>query len=273
MRTGVEVKAADEQCKRLEVIAADGNSKGKHICRARIILLTADGLGTMAIAAAADAPKPTVWRWQRRYMEEGVEGLLRDKTRKSGNPPTSEKKVRELLTLAAGRPPDGETHWTVRSLAKKVGIGRATAHRILVRHKIKPHRMKSFKVSTDPEFEKKTYDVTGLYMDPPDRAVVLSIDEKTQIQAVGRTQKGLPMKEERPATMTHDYKGNGTATLFAALNTLHGTVIGRHSERRRRQEFIAFLEQVDREVPADPRHSGQLFRPQAQGRHGLAEGA
>ena len=175
-------------------------------------------------------------------MEEGVEGLLRDKTRKSGNPPTSEKKVRELLTLALGRPPDGETHWTVRALAKGVGIGRATAHRILVRHKIKPHRVKPFKVSTDPEFAKKICDAAGLYMDPPDRAVVLSIDEKTQIQALGRTQKCLPMTEGRPATMTHDYKRNGTTTLFAALNTLDGTVIGRHSKRHRHQEFIAFLD-------------------------------
>ena len=173
-------------------------------------------------------------------MEEGVKGLLRDKTRNSGNPPTSEKKVHELLTLALGRPPDGEMHWTVRALAKGVGIGRATAHRILVRHKIKPHRVKSFKVSTDPEFAKKTYEVTGLYMDPPDRAVVLSIDEKTQIQALGW-----------PATMTHDYKQNGTTALFAALNTLDGTVIGRHSERRRHQEFIAFLDQIDREVPTE----------------------
>ena len=251
MRTGVEVKVSDEQRRRLEAIAADGNSKAKHQRRARIVLLSADGLGTMAIAAEVGASKPTVWRWQERYMEEGVDGLLRDKTRKSGNPPTSEKKVRELLTLAKSPAPDGETHWTVRALAKTVGIGRATAHRILVRHKIKPHRMKSFKVSTDPEFEKKTCDAAGLYMDPPDRAVVLSIDEKTQIQALGRTWKGLPMTEGRPATMTHDDKRNGTETLFAALNTLDGTVIGRHSERHRHQEFIAFLDQIDREVPAD----------------------
>ena len=124
MRTGVKVTVTDEQRRRLETIAADGNSKGKHICRARIVLLMADGLGTMAITNEAGASKPTVWRWQRQYMEEGVEGLLRDKTRKSGNPPTSEKKIRELLTLALGRPPDGETHWTVRALAKGVGIGR-----------------------------------------------------------------------------------------------------------------------------------------------------
>ena len=154
------------------------------------------------------------------------------------------------MDLAARPAPDGETHWTVRALAKTVGIGASTAHGILAAHRLAPHRVRQFKVSTDPKFAEKTREVIGLYMDPPDRAVVLSIDEKTQIQALGRTQKALPMKPGRPATMTHDYKRNGTTTLFAAMNILDGTVIGRHSERHRHQEFIAFLEQVDKAAPA-----------------------
>ena len=250
MRTGVDFDVSDEQRGRLEKIATSGNSRTKHARRARIILLTDDGLGTMAVSEGAGASKPTVWRWQRRFMEEGVEGLLRDKTRKSGTPPVPEEKVRKLLELAPTRPPNGETHWTVRALAKEVGVSPATAHRILVRHRLAPHKVRQFKVSTDPKFAEKTRDVIELYMNPPDRAVVLSIDEKTQIQALGRTRKALPMKPGRPATMTHDYKRNGTTTLFAAMNILDGTVIGRHSERHRHQEFIAFLEQVDKEVPA-----------------------
>ena len=250
MRTGVDFDVSDEQRERLEKIANSGNSRTKHARRARIILLTDDGLGTMAVASGAGASKPTVWRWQRRFMEEGVEGLLRDMTRKSGTPPVPEEKVRKLVKLAPTRPPNGETHWTVRALAKEVGVSPATAHRLLVRHRLAPHKVRQFKVSTDPKFAEKTHDVIELYMDPPDRSVVLSIDEKTQIQALGRTQKGLPMKPGRPATMTHDYKRNGTTTLFAAMNILDGTVIGSHSERHRHQEFIAFLEQVDKEVPA-----------------------
>ena len=250
MRTGVEFEVSDEQRGRLEAIANDGNSRLKHARRARIILLADQGLGTMAIAAGTGASKPTVWRWQERFMEEGVDGLLRDKTRKPGTPPTPEAKVRELVETALAPPPGGETHWTVRALAAAVGVGASTAHVILTRHRIAPHRWRHFKISKDPEFEEKTRDITGLYMNPPDRAVVLSIDEKTQIQALARTQKGLPMKPGRPATMTHDYKRHGTTNLFAALNILDGKVIGRHAERHRSREFIEFLDQVDSTVPA-----------------------
>ncbi len=146
-----------------------------------------------------------------------MEGLLRDKTRKPGTPRTSEETVRELVDLAERPAPDGEMRWTVRALAKTVGIGASTAHGILAAHRLAPHRVRQFKVSTDPEFTRKTCDLTGLCMDPPDHAVVLSIDEKTRIQALGRTRKGLPMKPVRPATMTHEDKRNGTTTLFAVL--------------------------------------------------------
>ena len=161
MRTGVEFEVSDEQRGRLEAIANDGNSRLKHARRARIILLADQGLGTMAIAAGTGASKPTVRRWQRRFMEEGVDGLLRDKTRKPGTPPTPEAKVRELAGTALAPPPGGETHWTVRALAAAVGVGASTAHIILARHRIAPHRWRHFKISKDPEFEEKTRDITG----------------------------------------------------------------------------------------------------------------
>ena len=176
-------------------------------------------------------------------MEEGVEGLLRDKTRKSGTPPVPEEKVRKLLELAPRRPPNGETHWTVRALAKEVGVypcpppsraAQGAAVQGLDRSEVR---------GEDPRSHRVVHEPAG-------PGGVLSIDEKTRIQALGRTQKGLPMKPGRPATMTHDYKRNGTTTLFAATDILDGTVIGSHSERHRRQEFIAFLEQIDKAVPA-----------------------
>ena len=245
MRTGVHFKVSEEQRRQLEAIAADGNSRQKHAARARIILLSDDGFGTMAIMAKAGvSSKSTVWRWQRRFMEEGVEGLLHDKTRKPGKLPTPKATVRKVVETALSAPPAGETHWTLRALSAVVGVAASTVRAILVRHRTAPHRWRRFKISTDPKFEEKVREVIELYVNPPKDAVVLSIDEKTQIQALGRTQKSLPMKPGRPATMTHDYKRHGTTTLFAALNILDGTVIGRHSKRHRHQELIEFLEQV-----------------------------
>ena len=251
MRTGVEFTVSAEQRRQLEAVANDGNSSQKHAARARIILLSDEGLGTMAIMAGAGvSSKAAVWRWQERFMHEGVEGLLRDKTRKPGTPPVPEETVRKVVETALSDPPAEETHWTVRALAAVVGLASSTVHRILVRHKIALHRWRHSEISTDPKFEEKVHKVIGLYVNPPKDAVVLSIDEKTQIQALGRTQKGLPMKPGRPATMTHDYKRNGTTTLFAALDILTGKAVGRHSKRHRHQEFIEFLEQIEASAPA-----------------------
>ena len=251
MRTGVHFKVSAEQRRQLEAIAADGNSRQKHAWRARIILLSDEGYGTMAIAAKAGvSSKATVWRWQRRFMEEGVEGLLRDKTRKPGKPPVPEATVRKVVGTALSDPPAEETHWTLRALAAVVDLAASTVRLILARHKIALHRWRHSEISTDPKFEEKVHKVIGLYVNPPKDAVVLSIDEKTQIQALGRTQKGLPMKPGRPATMTRDCKRNGTTTLFAALDILTGKVIGRHFQRHRHQELIEFLEQVEASMPA-----------------------
>lgn len=194
--------------------------------------------------------KPAVWRWQKRFMAEGVDGLLRDKTRPPGKAPLPEEMVARVVELTLGEPPHEATHWSGRMMAEAAGISLRSVQRIWAAHNLQPHRLRSFKLSRDPQFAERLLDVVGLYVDPPAHAVVLSVDEKSQIQALDRSQPGLPMKKGRAGTMTHDYKRNGTTTLFAALNVLDGTVIGRNMQRHRHQEFIRFLNAIEREVPA-----------------------
>ncbi len=250
MRAGIVVSVTPEDRCRLAAIIADRNRPQKHAARARVIAATAEGCGTNEIMRRSGLSKPVVWRWQERFMQEGVDGLLRDKTRKPGKPPLPAETVRRVVDLTLADPPGETTHWSVRAMAKAVGIGAASVQRIWTAHGLTPHRMKTFKLSSDLRFAEKFSDVVGLYLDPPAHAVVLSIDEKSQIQALDRTQPGLPIKPGRCGTLTHDYKRHGTTTLFAALNVLDGTVIGRNMQRHRHQEFIRFLDQVDGEVPA-----------------------
>jgi hypothetical protein len=190
------------------------------------------------------------WRWQQRFAEAGIEGLLRDKTRKPGKAPIAADTVARVVAMTCATPPHEATHWTGRAMAKAVGISLRSVQRIWDAHKLQPHRIRTFKRSRDPEFATKLVDIVGLYVDPPEHAVVLSIDEKSQIQALDRTQPGLPLKPGRCATMTHDYKRHGTTTLFAALNLLDGAVIGRCMQRHRHEEFIRFLNDIERAVPA-----------------------
>ena len=195
-----------------------------------------------------------------------MDGLLRDKTRQPGKPPLPSETVQQVIDLALGPAPGEATHWTGRTLAKAAGISLRSVQRILEAHQLAPHRIRTFKLSKDPKFAEKLRDIVGLYVDPPAHAVVLSVDEKSQIQALDRTQPGLPMKPGRAGTMTHDYKRHGTTTLFAALNVLDGSVIGRNMQRHRHQEFIRFLNTIEAQVPvgkADPRHRRQLCHPQA----------
>ena len=214
-----------------------------------MVLLTGDRVGTNEIMRQTGLGKVSVWRWQERYIEAGVDGLLRDKTRPSRIPKLSDEKVAEVIRRTTEEaPPDGGTHWTVRAMAAATGVSRAKVHVIWREAGLVPHRWRQFKLSNDPAFAEKVEDVVGLYVDPPEHAVVLSIDEKSQIQALDRTQPGLPMKRGRLGTMTHDYKRNRTTTLFAALNVLDGKVIGRNMQRHRHQEFIRFLNAIEREV-------------------------
>ncbi len=250
MRAGIIVKVTPEDRRRLEAILLDRSAPQKHVWRANIILATADGCGTGEVMRRSGKSKPVVWRWQERFMQEGVAGLLRDKTRLPGKKPLAAETVQRVVDLALGAPPGETTHWTGRMLAKAAGISLRSVQRILDAHQLAPHRIRTFKLSKDPKFADKLKDIVGLYVDPPAHAVVLSVDEKSQIQALDRTQPGLPMKKGRAGTMTHDYKRNGTTTLFAALNVLDGTVIGRNMQRHRHQEFIRFLNAIEAQVPA-----------------------
>lgn len=250
MRTGISftLNAADRR--RLEAIIADRNTPQKHVWRCRIVLLTAAGVGTNAIMREAGVAKTAVWRWQERFMHEGVAGLLRDKTRPSRITPLGDQVAARVVALTQREPPGETTHWTGAAMAKVAGLSVSSVQRIWRAHGLQPHRYRSFKLSTDPQFAAKVRDIVGLYVDPPAHAIVLSVDEKSQIQALDRTQPGLPMKKGRLATMTHDYKRHGTTTLFAALDVLEGKVIGRCMQRHRHQEFLRFLNTVEADVPA-----------------------
>jgi len=251
MRKGITIEVTPADRARLQSIIRDRNSPQKHVWRAQIIVLTADGVGTTAIARTVGKGKTVVWRWQERFMHQGVEGLTRDKTRPSRIPPLPAETVDRVVALTNEMPPHEATHWTASAMAKAVGISPSSVRRIWKGHGLQPHRVRSFKLSNDPKFAEKLKEVVGLYVDPPDHAVVLSLDEKSQIQALDRTQPGLPMKKGRCATMTHDYKRHGTTTLFAALDILEGKVIGRCMQRHRHQEFIRFLNAVERQVPVN----------------------
>jgi transposase len=235
---------------RLEALVADRNRPQKHVARARIILGSAERLPVARVGERAGVGRPAVWRWQERFVAAGVDGLLRDATRKPGKAPLGAATVQRVVALTCAEPPGAATQWTGRAMAETTGISLRSVQRIWAAHDLQPHRVRTFKRSTDPEFAAKLEDIVGLYVDPPKHAIVLSVDEKSQIQALDRSQPGLPLKPGKAGTMTHDYKRHGTTTLFAALDVLEGTVLGRCMQRHRHQEFIRFLNAVERAVPA-----------------------
>ncbi len=250
MAQELNVIVGAEDRARLAAIVGDRSRPLKHVQRVRIILSSAERLPVAEVARLAGVSRPAVWRWQRRFAEEGVEGLLRDKTRPPGRAPLPPETIARVVAMTCQEEAPGETaHWTGRAMAKAVGISLRSVQRIWRACNLQPHRIRTFKRSGDPAFAEKVEDIVGLYMNPPAHAVVLSIDEKSQIQALDRTQPGLPLKPGRCATITHDYKRNGTTTLFAALNILDGTVIGRCMQRHRHQELICFLNAVERVIP------------------------
>lgn len=234
----------------MAAIIGDRSRPLKHVQRARIVLFSAERLAAAEVARRAGVSRPAVWRWQRRYAETGVVGLLRDKTRLPGKAPVPAATLAKVLALTCAEPPGETTHWTGRAMAKAVGLSLRTIQRIWEANRLQPHRIRTFKRPADPAFAEKVEDIVGLYMHPPAHAVVLSIDEKSQIQALDRTQPGLPIKPGKCGTMTHDYKRHGTTTLFAAFNVLEGVVFGRCMQRHTHQEFIRFLNAVERQVPA-----------------------
>jgi len=224
----------------------------RTVLRSRIVLAATAGHSNSAIAREVGVSRPTVIKWRRRFAEEGTEGLTRDLPRPGGgNPRLSDAMVKAVIEDTLRTKPKGATHWSTRTMAKRHGISPMAVQRIWAAHQLKPHLVRRFKLSTDPDFVEKVRDVVGLYRNPPENALVLCCDEKSQIQALDRTQKSLPLKRGRAGTFTHDYKRNGTTTLFAALNFLDGTVIAECRPRHRHQEFLDFLRRLNRELPKE----------------------
>jgi len=242
------ISAADRE--RLERLVRDRNTPQKVVWRARIVLLASNGLTADGIAAVVGKSLLTVRRWRRRYVAKGVDGLLKDATRPSRVKPLAPAKIEQVVHMTLHEKPPNATHWSVRNMAAAAGISYSSVQRIWHAHGLKPHLVETFKISQDKNFAAKVEDVVGLYLNPPDKALVLCVDEKSQIQALDRTQPGLPMKKGRAGTMTHDYKRNGTTTLFAALNMLDGKVIGACMPRHRHREFLRFLRLIDQQTPA-----------------------
>ena len=242
----ISISAADRE--RLERLVRDRNTPQKVVWRARIVLLASDGLTAVAIAAAVGKSVLTVRRWRRRYVAKGVDGLLKDATRPPRRKPLTAEKIADVVHMTLHEKPPNATHWSARSMAAAAGISHTSVQRIWHAHGLKPHLIETFKISRDKNFAAKVADVVGLYLDPPDKALVLCVDEKSQIQALDRTQPGLPMKKGRAGTMTHDYKRNGTTTLFAALTMLDGKVIGTCMPRHRHREFLRFLRLIDQQT-------------------------
>jgi len=216
--------------------------------RANIILLRLEGLKIADVAERMGTSMPTVSTWSSRFEQFGLDGL-KDKSGRGRKPSIPVKKIERVITEAT-RPPKGRSRWSVRSMARHVGISHSTVQRIWAKNELKPHITKTFKLSNDPKFEEKFWDVIGLYLDPPAKALVLCCDEKSQCQALERTQLGLPLAPKRPRTMTHDYTRHGTVTLFAALDTLNGKLISRTERRHTHVEWLRFLKQIDRETPS-----------------------
>lgn len=235
----------------LEKLAKSQTAPHREVARAQALLLASSGEANTAIAAQLQVSPASVVAWRNRFVEEGVAKIGRVRAGRGRKATIPATKIDEIVRLTQEATPVGETHWSCRSMATAAHVSPATVQRVWSARGLKPHLVNTFKLSTDKHFEEKLIDVVGLYLNPPDRAVVLCMDEKSQIQALDRTQPSLPLKKGRAGTMTHDYKRNGTTTLFAALNVLTGEVIGECLPRHRHEEFLKFLRRVDKEVPKD----------------------
>jgi transposase len=252
-RAAVEIELSEEEERRLRAVLRTPSASQQQALRARIVLRAAEGATNTQIAAEAGVSLPTVGLWRRSFSERGLDGL-QDAPR-SGRPrQIDDDEVQRVLAMTLEPPPDGGTHWSVRRLAAATGFSSTTVHRIWREHKLKPHQVRSFKFSRDPRLAEKIVDVVGLYLDPPKGALVLCVDEKTQIQALDRTQPTLPMKPGKAQRMTHDYKRNGTTSLYAALEIATGEVTGSCYPQHRHQEFLAFLNQLVKLYPRRPLH-------------------
>jgi transposase len=248
-RAAAPLAMSDKQREVLETLSRSRSAAHRVVQRARVLLLAADGVSNYEISEVCGVSRPTVLAWRNQFDKEGLTGFGEVAKGRGPKPSISEEKIAQIVELTLHSKPEGETHWSCRSMAKQVGVSPASVQRIWSARGLKPHLVKTFKLSNDRHFEDKLVDVVGLYLNPPDQAVVLCMDEKSQVQALDRTQPSLPMKKGRAGTLTHDYKRHGTTTLFAALNVLTGVVIGRCLPRRRHTELLKVLRIIDREVP------------------------
>jgi transposase len=250
MRVARPVVLSDDQKNRLRSVANSKTASVRFAQRAKMILLAGDGLQDKMIAATIGVRRQAVALWRGRFLDLGLAGIAKDAPR-GGRHRTARlpDKVRAIVERTTQTTPPEATHWSTHSMARVAGVSPSTVGRIWREHGIKPHRVKSFKLSNDKRFVEKLEDIVGLYLNPPEHALVLSCDEKSQIQALDRTQPGLPIRKGKTATMTHDYVRNGTTTLFAALSTLDGKVIGACMPRHRHQEWIKFLKLIDTQTP------------------------
>ncbi|BBZ52687.1 IS630 family transposase [Mycobacterium heidelbergense] len=243
------LNASDGQREVLEVLARSRTAPHRQVQRAKALLLAAEGVANTRIGQQVGVSAATVQSWRERFVEDGVAKLGKVRSGRGRKPAIPQAKIDEIVDLTRNSTPEGETHWSCRSMAKKAGVSKDTVQRVWAARGLRPHLVTTFKLSNDPKFEEKLIDVVGLYLDPPDRAIVLCMDEKSSVQALDRTQPSLPMVPGRAQTMTHDYKRHGTTTLFAALDVLTGKVIGSCLPKHRHQEFLRFLHTIDREVP------------------------
>lgn len=249
MRRATEINLSDKERNRLERTAQASRSNPQRLIdRAKIVLLAADGLENKEIAAQLGQDRGKVGRWRQRYAELGMDGIIKDKTRPGRIPAIPDRLRSKIIRMTLNSKPENATHWSRSSMAKATGVSESTVGRIWAAYGLKPHRTSTFKLSNDKHFAEKLEDIVGLYLSPPENAIVLSCDEKSSIQALDRTQPGLPMKKGRGSTMTHDYKRNGTTSLFAAMNTADGSIIGTCMKRHRHQEWLVFLRLLDKET-------------------------
>lgn len=248
MRRAPEIKLSEAERAELMAWSRSQTLPARQVSRAKILLLAADGAQDIEIAATVGCARQRCARVRRNFLHSGLERLRRDAPR-PGRPVQHE--AQRIVTLTTTTQPAQATDWSRTLMAQAAGVSASTVGRIWRRHGLKPHRVRRFKISRDPQFAEKLEAIVGLYLAPPERALVLCVDEKSQIQALDRTQPGLPLREGRQRTLTHDYKRHGTTTLFAALNTLDGKVMGTCLPRHRSREFIRFLEQIDAQTPAE----------------------
>ena len=248
MRVAPSISLTDEDRSVLQNLARSRRASVRDAVRARIVLLAADGHSNKVIAGEVGAREAVVGRWRSRFAREGMDGL-KEQLGRGRKPTYRSQKIAEIVDTTLTTTPAEHTHWSTRTMADQAGVSQTTVRRIWNAHQLKPHLVRTFKLSNDKRFVEKLRDVVALYLNPPEHALVLCVDEKSQIQALDRTQPGLPMKKGRCGTMTHDYKRHGTTTLFAALNMCDGTVISRVTKRHRHQEYLTFLRQLDRETP------------------------